>query len=68
MAATQDQSAADAWNAIMGDGSVGVAASAAAAAAPNTAVVAPTAVASECVEETATPTSDAVVMTITSCV
>lgn len=77
VAATQDQSAADAWNAIMGDGSVGggAAASAATPAAPaaTPAPASPTEASGDDAacdvepEAAATPTSDVVLMTVVTC-
>ncbi|KAI3390606.1 hypothetical protein diail_9096 [Diaporthe ilicicola] len=77
VAATQNQSAADAWNAIMGDGSVGGGSAAAApSAAPSAAAATPTAASSgddatACDAEgnpvAATPTSDVVLMTVVTC-
>lgn len=72
VAATQDQSAADAWNAIMGDGSVGGAA-AAAAPASTAAPATPTQASGDDAacdvepEAAATPTSDVVLMTVVTC-
>jgi hypothetical protein len=78
VAATQDQAAADAWNAIMGDGSVGGGGGGGAAAAP----AAPVATAAPATpteasgddeacdvepEAAATPTSDVVLMTVVTC-
>ncbi|POS79594.1 hypothetical protein DHEL01_v202017 [Diaporthe helianthi] len=69
VAATQDQSAADAWNAIMGDGSVG--GGAAAAAAPATTMPTEAGGDDEACnvepEEAATPTPDVVLMTVVTC-
>lgn len=77
VAATQDQSAADAWNAIMGDGSVGGGAAAAsapaAAAAATPAPATPTQASGDDAscdvepEAAATPTSDVVLMTVVTC-
>lgn len=74
VAATQDQSAADAWNAIMGDGSVGGGAAATPAAPVATAAPAsPTEASGDDAscdvepEAAATPTSDVVLMTIVTC-
>ncbi|KAK7700389.1 hypothetical protein SLS64_010997 [Diaporthe eres] len=72
VAATQDQSAADAWNAIMGDGSVGGGA-AAAAPASTAAPASPTQASGDDAacdvepEAAATPTSDVVLMTVVTC-
>ncbi|KAL1859619.1 hypothetical protein Daus18300_009484 [Diaporthe australafricana] len=70
VAATQDQSAADAWNAIMGDGSVGGGSAAAAApsAAPTQASSGEDATACDAEGDVAaTPTSDVVLMTVVTC-
>ncbi|KAJ0116852.1 hypothetical protein J7T55_010003 [Diaporthe amygdali] len=74
VAATQNQAAADAWNAIMGDGSVGggAAASAPAAAATPTPASSTTSSGDDtaCDVEpaaAATPTSDVVLMTVVTC-
>lgn len=77
VAATQDQAAADAWNAIMGDGSVGggnaAAAAASAAPAATPAPASPTQSGGDDAacdvepEAAATPTSDVVLMTVVTC-
>lgn len=77
VAATQDQSAADAFNAIMGDGSVGGGAAASASAAPAAATPAAAASPTQASgddaacnvepEAAATPTSDVVLMTVVTC-
>ncbi|KAG6358095.1 hypothetical protein INS49_013979 [Diaporthe citri] len=73
VAATQDQSAADAWNAIMGDGSVGGGAAASAAPAATAAPASATQASGDDAacdvepEAAATPTSDVVLMTVVTC-